>query len=50
MSKVLLEIFLCIILGVFYGLLVRYLDADSVIISLLILIFVKLVVRGTDYE
>ena len=50
MSKLLVEIFLYIILAVFYGLLVRYLNADSVIISLLILIFVKLSLRGSDYE
>lgn len=50
MNKFLLEVILYIILAIFYGLLVLYLNADSVIISLLILIFVKLVVRGEDYE
>lgn len=50
MNKILLEVFLYIILAIFYGLLVRYLNADSVIISLLILIFVKLSVRGDYYE
>lgn len=50
MNNFLLEVILCIALAIFYGLLVKYLNADSVIISLLILIFVKLVVRGADYE
>lgn len=50
MNKFLLEVFLYIILAIFYGLLVRYTNADSCIITLLILIYVKLVIRGKDYE
>lgn len=48
MNKILLEIVLCIIFAIFYGLLARYLNADTIIITLLILIYVKILIKGSE--